>query len=59
MLLILRQKNSMKKIPLVYKIRLVRQQNQSNFASEQTEKAKELASKGSSKAKELTESRVK
>ena len=30
-----------------------------SFASEQTEKAKELASKGSSKAKELTESRVK
>ncbi|EOB3524529.1 Asp23/Gls24 family envelope stress response protein [Enterococcus faecalis] len=31
----------------------------SNFTSEQTEKAKELASKGGSKAKELTESRVK
>lgn len=31
----------------------------SNFTSEQTDKAKELASKGSSKAKELTESRVK
>lgn len=30
-----------------------------NFTSEQTEKAKELASKGGSKAKELTESRVK
>lgn len=30
-----------------------------NFTSEQTDKAKELASKGSSKAKELTESRVK
>lgn len=31
----------------------------SNFTSEQTDKAKDLASKGSSKAKELTESRVK
>lgn len=31
----------------------------SNFTSEQTDKAKELASKGSSKAKKLTESRVK
>ncbi|EGO2713165.1 Asp23/Gls24 family envelope stress response protein [Enterococcus faecalis] len=31
----------------------------SNFTSEQTEKAKELAYKGGSKAKELTESRVK
>lgn len=31
----------------------------SNFTSEQAGKAKELASKGSSKAKELTESRVK
>ena len=31
----------------------------SNFTSEQADKAKELASKGSSKAKELTESRVK
>ncbi|EHB5085160.1 Asp23/Gls24 family envelope stress response protein [Enterococcus faecalis] len=31
----------------------------SNFTSEQTDRAKELASKGSSKAKELTESRVK
>ncbi|WP_430394388.1 Asp23/Gls24 family envelope stress response protein [Enterococcus faecalis] len=30
-----------------------------SFTSEQTEKAKELASKGGSKAKELTESRVK
>lgn len=31
----------------------------SNFTSEQTDKAKELASKGSSKEKELTEPRVK
>ena len=31
----------------------------SNFTSEQADKAKELASNGSSKAKELTESRVK
>lgn len=31
----------------------------SNFTSEQTDKVKEIASKGSSKAKELTESRVK
>lgn len=31
----------------------------SNFTGEQTDKAKEIASKGSSKAKKLTESRVK
>ena len=49
----------MKKIPLVYKIRLGGNRISKHFASEQTEKAKELASKGSSKAKELTESRVK